>query len=138
MANKAQNIALITFVFPNSISSTPQTAPRPASVPTPSNSTASVLPCSTGRLSAISQDTTLAYSMPFAEAPSFLVASQEIPVSKAASQVRYSDDGSQTEEKKWIMKAVRCSGSGSVRRWAKNAWVDFVDLLKVSTPLLIF
>jgi hydroxymethylglutaryl-CoA reductase (NADPH) len=129
------NIALITLVFPNSISSTPQTAPRPASVPTPSNSTASVLPCSTGRLSAMSQDTTLAYSMPYSEASFFLAASQEIPVSKAASQARYSDDGSQTEEKKWIMKAVRSSGSGSVRRWLSNAWVDFVDLLKNAETL---
>ncbi|KIW09523.1 hydroxymethylglutaryl-CoA reductase (NADPH) [Verruconis gallopava] len=129
------NIALITFVFPNSISSTPQTAPRPASVPTPSNSTASILPCSTGRLQSMSQDASLAYSMPFSEAPSFLAASQEIPVSKAASQARYSDDGSKTEEKKWIMKAVRSPGSGGVRRWMRNAWVDFVDLLKNAETL---
>ena len=82
----------------------------------------------------MSQDTTLAYSMPFAEAPSFLVASQEIPVSKAASQARYSDDGSEQEEKKWIMKAVRSAGAGSIHRWARNAWIDFVDLLKVGMP----
>jgi hypothetical protein len=43
------------------------------------------------------------------------------------------DDGSSVEEKKWIMKAVKsCAGKpGSLRRWAKNAWTDFVDLLKV-------
>lgn len=79
----------------------------------------------------MSQDTTLAYSMPYSEAPSFLSASQEIPLSRAASQVRYADDGSRLEEKKWIMKAVRNSGSTSVRRWIENAWTDFVDLLKV-------
>jgi hydroxymethylglutaryl-CoA reductase (NADPH) len=73
--------------------------------------------------------------MPFSEAPSFLVASQEIPVSKAASQARFSEDGSKTEEKKWIMKAVRSSGSGSVRRWAKNVWADFLDLLKNAETL---
>ena len=84
-------------------------------------------------LSPISQDTTLAYSMPFAEAPSFLAASQEIPVSKDASQIRYTDDGSIAEEKKWIMKAVKSPSGDSynLRRWAQNAWVDFVDLLKV-------
>jgi hydroxymethylglutaryl-CoA reductase (NADPH) len=70
--------------------------------------------------------------MPYDEASFFLRASQEIPVSKAASQARYSNDGSEREEKKWIMKAVRNSGSFGVRRWAYNAWVDFVDLLKVS------
>jgi hydroxymethylglutaryl-CoA reductase (NADPH) len=69
--------------------------------------------------------------MPYAEAPLFLAASQEIPASKATSQVRVTDDGSQLEEKKWIMKAVRNRGSGSVKRWIQNAWVDFVDLLKV-------
>lgn len=73
--------------------------------------------------------------MPYAEAPSFLATSQEIPLSRDATQVRYSDDGSSVEEKKWIMKAVKSStsGSGSLRRWAKNAWSDFVDLLKVRT-----
>ena len=136
-ANMSQNVALITFVFPDSLSSTPKTAPRPASVPTPSNSTASVLPCSTGRLSAMSQDTTLAYSMPYEEARYFLTSSQEIPVSKAASQARYSDDGSQREEKKWIMKAVRSNGTFGLRRWARNAWIDFVDLLKVSGRRII-
>jgi hydroxymethylglutaryl-CoA reductase (NADPH) len=71
--------------------------------------------------------------MPYSEAPSFLSASQEIPVSSDASQVRYLDDGTSVEEKKWIMKAVKNSaGHGSVRRWAKNAWTDFLDLLKVS------
>lgn len=80
----------------------------------------------------MSQDTTLAYSMLFDEASFFLRGSQEIPVSKAASEARYSVDGSEREEKKWIMKAVRSSGAFGVRRWAYNAWVDFVDLLKVS------
>jgi hydroxymethylglutaryl-CoA reductase (NADPH) len=71
--------------------------------------------------------------MPYLEAPSFLSASQEIPVSSDASQVRYLDDGTSVEEKKWIMKAVKNSdGNGSVRRWAKNAWTDFLDLLKAS------
>jgi hydroxymethylglutaryl-CoA reductase (NADPH) len=70
------------------------------------------------------------------EAPSFLSASQEIPIAKAASQARYTDDGSPVEEKKWIMKAVKSSGdSSSIRRWARNAWTDFVDLLKVCIAL---
>lgn len=130
---ESQNFALITFVFPNSVSSTPQTAPQPRSVPIPSNSTASVLPCSTNPLSQISQDTTLAYSMPYEEAPSFLYASKEIPVSKDASQVRYLDDGTSEEEKKWIMKAAKSSAGASngIGRWVQNAWTDFLDLLKV-------
>lgn len=130
---EGQNFALITFVFPNSVSSTPQTAPQPKSVPTPSNSTASVLPCSTNPLSQISQDSTLAYSMPYEEAPSFLYTSKEIPVSKDASQVRYMDDGTSEEEKKWIMKAAKSSAraSSGVSLWMQNAWTDFLDLLKV-------
>ncbi|KAE9963878.1 hypothetical protein BLS_008841 [Venturia inaequalis] len=131
------NFALITFVFPNSVSSTPQTAPQPKSVPTPPNSTASVLPCSTNPLSQISQDTTLAYSMPFEEAPSFLHASKEIPVSKDASQVRYLNDGTFEEEKKWIMKAAKnaARASGGVSLWLRNAWIDFLDLLKNAETL---
>ncbi|TID19504.1 hydroxymethylglutaryl-CoA reductase (NADPH) [Venturia nashicola] len=131
------NFALITFVFPNSVSSTPQTAPQPKSVPAPSNSTASVLPCSTNPLSQISQDTTLAYSMPFEEAESFLYASKEIPVSKDASQVRYLNDGTSEEEKKWIMKAAKSTTrtSGGVRLWLQNAWTDFLDLLKNAETL---
>ncbi|QDS70289.1 hypothetical protein FKW77_007983 [Venturia effusa] len=131
------NFALITFVFPNSVSSTPQTAPHPKSVPAPSNSTASVLPCSTNPLSQISQDSTLAYSMPYDEAQSFLYASKEIPVSKDASQLRYLNGGTSEEEKKWIMKAAKSSAraSGGVNLWVQNAWTDFLDLLKNAETL---
>lgn len=71
--------------------------------------------------------------MPFEEAQSFLHASKEIPVSKDASQVRYLNDGTFEEEKKWIMKAAKnaARASGGVSLWLRNAWIDFLDLLKV-------
>jgi hydroxymethylglutaryl-CoA reductase (NADPH) len=71
--------------------------------------------------------------MPYEEAASFLYASKEIPVSKDASQVRYTDDGTSEEEKKWIMKAAKSSAGASsgVGLWIQNAWTDFLDLLKV-------
>lgn len=71
--------------------------------------------------------------MPFEEAQSFLYASKEIPVSKAASQLRYLNGGTSEEEKKWIMKAAKSSAraSGGVSLWFQNAWTDFLDLLKV-------
>jgi hydroxymethylglutaryl-CoA reductase (NADPH) len=71
--------------------------------------------------------------MPYEEASSFLYTSKEIPVSKDASEVRYMDDGTSEEEKKWIMKAAKSSAraSSGVSLWMQNAWTDFLDLLKV-------
>lgn len=115
------------------MSSSPKTAPKPSQIRTPSNASAKVLPCSSNPLSPISQDSTIAYSLPFSKAPAFLAASQEIPVSADISQSRFLDDGRSREEKMWIMKAARnaANGTGGLRNWAKNAWTDFVDLIKV-------
>lgn len=43
------------------------------------------------------------------------------------------EDGASEEEKKWIMKAAKSSTSDSrgVSEWIQNAWIDFLDLLKV-------
>lgn len=37
----------------------------------------------------------------------------------------------------WIMKAVKnvANGHGGLRNWARNAWTDFVDILKVRIPV---
>jgi len=128
-----QELALITFVFPDSMSTTPRTAPKPHQIRTPPNASARVLPCSSNPLSPISQDSTIAYSLPFSKAPDFLAASQEIPVTADISQSRSLEDGSSREEKMWIMKAVKngANGSGGLQSWARNAWTDFVDLIKV-------
>jgi hydroxymethylglutaryl-CoA reductase (NADPH) len=122
-------------VFPNSVSTSPQTAPQAHNIPIPPNSSAKPLPGSTNPLSSISQDSTIAYSLPFSHASTFLSASKEIPVSGDISQSRYNENADKEEEKMWIMKAVKNTSSGGIRRWAKNAWTDFVDLLKNAEAL---
>ncbi|KAF2404595.1 putative 3-hydroxy-3-methylglutaryl-coenzyme A reductase [Trichodelitschia bisporula] len=126
------HIALVTLVFPDSISSSPQIAPQPQSVTFPSNSSAYILPRSTNPLSPVSKDSTLPLSMEYAELPRFLAASQEMPVFDEASVP--SDDTS--EKKMWIMKAAKVrSGSRSVRTWASDAVSKFLDLLKNAQTL---
>jgi hydroxymethylglutaryl-CoA reductase (NADPH) len=100
----------------------------------PSNSSAEELPSSSNRLSTISYDSTLAFSMPFAEAASFLSSIQELPVSEDAAERPYLDDKASPEKKKWIMKAVRSPGSG-VRSWLFDKWSGFLDLLKNAESL---
>lgn len=144
-AKNAQELALLTLVFPDSLSSSsPRIAPPAQSVPLPVNSSAQLLPCSTNPLSPISYDTTLAFSVPFDEAPQFLAVTQEIPAS-ASPRIRTENDGTPDEEERWIMKAARPSDLGrrSLRNWAIDSWTTFVDLLKVedlhlrSLPMLI-
>ncbi|PGH12451.1 hydroxymethylglutaryl-CoA reductase (NADPH) [Helicocarpus griseus UAMH5409] len=120
-----QHLALTTFVFPDSSSRSPQTPPSAENVPLPANCSAFPIPHTPNLLSPISHDSSLAFSVPFDQAADFLKAAQEIPDSQGAQ------DGK--EQKKWIMKAARSSGSGSrraLRIWLTDAWNSFVDLLK--------
>ncbi|KFY88601.1 hypothetical protein V498_06723 [Pseudogymnoascus sp. VKM F-4517 (FW-2822)] len=133
--NEAERLALLTFVFPGSLSSNSPDAPLSHSVPLPNNLSITALPSTSNPLSSISQDSTLAFSIPYTQAPEFLASAQEIPnVDNEAEGV-----GVQ-EQKLWIMKAARASGASdrSVKLWAFNAWSKFVDLLKNAETLDIF
>jgi hydroxymethylglutaryl-CoA reductase (NADPH) len=101
-------------------------APLAEAVPVPANISAKNVPSTPNLLSAISQDSSLSYSVPYAEAPDFLGAVQEIPGRSK------SDHGD--EDKMWIMKAARFNGQGSRRTykaWLSDGWSSFVDLIKV-------
>lgn len=130
-----ENIALMTLVFPKSLSNnSPQTAPLANAVPVPDNTSARSLPSTSNPFSPISQDTTLAFSVPFDEASAFLDGIHEIPEYTGLSQVQHEGG------RKWVFKAARSGGNGSqntLRNWATNAWTGFVDLLKVDNTSLL-
>lgn len=128
----SQHLAIATFVFPYSSSGSPQSPPLAENVPLPANSSAKLIPYTPNVLSPISQDTHLAYSLPFDEIPYFLRSVQEIPDS--------ANDPEGIEQKKWIMKATRSSVSGSpvaMRNWFSDGWNSFVDLIKVYFSLFL-
>lgn len=123
----AEHLALLTLVFPNSLSiKSPQTAPLVDAVPVPSNLSVEALPPTSNPFSPISQDTTLAFSVKWDEAPSFLDSLQNIPEHAESTQDR--------NGRVWVMKANRHNGNisqNALKSWATNAWTEFVDLLKV-------
>ncbi|KAK2750795.1 3-hydroxy-3-methylglutaryl-coenzyme A (HMG-CoA) reductase isozyme [Onygenales sp. PD_40] len=122
-ARDAHHLALTTFVFPDSSSRSPQTPPSAKNVPFPPNCSALPIPDTPNLLAPISHDSSLAFTVPFDQVPDFLRAAQEIPASQD------SQDGE--EQKKWLMKAARSSGSRrALRIWLNDAWNSFVDLLK--------
>jgi hydroxymethylglutaryl-CoA reductase (NADPH) len=135
------HLALLTFVFPDSLAAnSPQNAPLAETVPLPQNLSVTTLPSTSNPLSAISQDTALAYSVPYSQAPEFLVRAQELPNAGTIptdESARHGHEAEPIEEqKKWIMKAAKADGTrGSVRNWASNAWTEFVDLLKNAETL---
>ncbi|ORX97809.1 3-hydroxy-3-methylglutaryl-coenzyme A reductase [Clohesyomyces aquaticus] len=123
----SQDIALVTLVFPDS--SSLKSAPTQDVVP--SNISAQLLPSSSIPFSTISHDTSLAFSIPYADAPSFLLAMQEISAPEDVSESHGSYEEGTREEKKWIMKAAKSGNTSSgVRSWAKDSWTSFLDLLK--------
>ncbi|CAO2649957.1 Nn.00g012490.m01.CDS01 [Neocucurbitaria sp. VM-36] len=123
----AQELALITLVFPES--STINSAPSQHAVP--SNVSAELLPSSSSSFSTLSHDTSLAFSIPYAEAADFLMAMQEISAPEDAAQSQGSDQEGTREEKKWMMRASKNgSAPGGVRNWLIDSWTSFVDLLK--------
>ncbi|CZT46968.1 probable 3-hydroxy-3-methylglutaryl-coenzyme A reductase [Rhynchosporium secalis] len=135
------HLALLTFVFPDSLAtSSSQSAPLSHTVPLPQNLSITELPPTSNPLAAISHDTTLAYSVPYQQAAEFLAGAQELPSAITLPHDESARRGQQaeliTEQKMWIMKAARASGTqSSVRNWASNAWTEFVDLIKNAETL---
>ena len=129
----ADNLALLTLVFPESSNEAPQTAPLVQSVPFPDNLSITALPPTSNAFTTYSQDSALAFSIPLDQAPQFLATAQEIPNDVPAQETRETEHGK--EKKMWIMKAVRVQGNPSIARWLHNAWIEFIDLLKSAETL---
>ena len=74
----------------------------------------------------------MAFSVRWDEVSAFLDGLQEIP--------EYKELGGRHGGRIWVMKANRSSGNASqsaLRNWATNAWIEFVDLLKVRALYLL-
>jgi hypothetical protein len=56
---------------------------------------------------------------------------QEVPVAEDDVEERYVEEDGMSEQKKWIMKAVRKPGSLGIRKRVYEMWTDFLDLLTV-------
>ncbi|KAF1937449.1 hypothetical protein EJ02DRAFT_437851 [Clathrospora elynae] len=124
---EAQEIALVTLVFPES--STINSAPSQQAVP--SNVSAEFLPSSSSSFSTLSHDTSLAFAIPYTEAADFLMAMQEISAPETVVQSKGSDKEGTREDKKWMMRASKNGNSpGGLRNWIVESWTSFVDLLK--------
>ena len=132
---------LMTLVFPDSLSNTfPRNAPGAREVSIPSNSSVKTLPTTWNPLSPFSQDTALAFAVPYEEAPGFLASIQELPNIAAAQDIGGNDTGDKPEDSRsWVMKAAKNGhpSRGRLRHSAANAWIGFVDLIKVSRKILL-
>ncbi|KAL4954040.1 hydroxymethylglutaryl-coenzyme A reductase-domain-containing protein [Aspergillus filifer] len=121
----AQHLALMTLIFPDSVSKSVSTAPIADAVPVPSNASARRLPDTPNLFSPFSHDSSLVFTLPFDQVPQFLSAVQELPDPTSEDE--------EGEQKQWIMRAARGpvnGSSGSVRFWLADAWSSFVDLIK--------
>ncbi|TVY62919.1 3-hydroxy-3-methylglutaryl-coenzyme A reductase [Lachnellula suecica] len=135
------HLALLTFVFPDSLAAnSPQTAPLPNAVPAPQNLTVTPLPSTSNPLAPISQDSALAYSVPYSQAAEFLTGAHELPNAITTFHDDKARNGLEAEhleeQKMWLMKAAKVrESSSSVKSWAVNAWTEFVDLIKNAKTL---
>ncbi|KAK3173770.1 3-hydroxy-3-methylglutaryl-coenzyme A (HMG-CoA) reductase isozyme [Lepraria neglecta] len=136
----AQHTTVMTLVFPDSLSNTfPRTAPLAHEVSIPDNSSIKSLPPTWNPLSPISQDTTLAFAVPFNEASDFLASIQELPNIAVSDKTQGERNEDVTPEpKSWVMKAAKNGGHatrGTMHRSAANFWTGFVDLIKNAESL---
>ncbi|KAL8942817.1 MAG: hypothetical protein Q9216_001432 [Gyalolechia sp. 2 TL-2023] len=129
---QTRHLALVTLVFPNSLSNIyPWAAPLADEVPLLHNASAQALPSTSNPLHLISQDSTLSYSVPYVEAHDFLSAVQEIPNHPFAEK-------SIDQPRSWVMKATRSNGDTSQRSLLNriaDAWTWFLDLIKNAETL---
>lgn len=123
ISTELDHLALLTLVFPESLSTdSPLTAPPAHAVPIPQNLSIKSLP------SAYSKDSALAFAIPYSQAPEWLAVTQEIPDDTPNQEVRETEYG--REKKMWIMKAARVHTRSSLVRWLQNTWTEFLDLIK--------
>ncbi|CAH0048188.1 unnamed protein product [Clonostachys solani] len=131
-ATDVDHLALLTLVFPDTLSSnSPSTAPLSHTVPTPSNLSITSLPGTENSFTTYAQDSILAFALPYQQAPEFVSAAQEIPNEDAEeTETRHG-----REKKMWIMKAAKVTTPSTAVQWIKDAWSEFLDLLKNAETL---
>ncbi|KAL2271343.1 hypothetical protein VTJ83DRAFT_714 [Remersonia thermophila] len=131
----ADHLALLTLVFPESLSADPSKAAPPLvnTVPIPQNLSIRQLPSTSNSFAAYSQDSALAFAMPYDQASEFLTVAQEIPNGTPSPETREIPGG--RENKMWIMKAARVQTRSSLARWLRNGWTEFTDLLRNAETL---
>lgn len=135
-----QHLALVTLVFPDSHSAKAASSPPlPDTIPIPANSSVQVLPSTSSSIFPISHDSTLAFSLPYSDAEYFLSTLHELPdgaLRRGSGGVDAPGDARPSAQGRgWVMKAaVDMNGveQRSFKQWARDAWSEFLDLIKVS------
>ncbi|KAI4125274.1 MAG: hypothetical protein LQ338_004365 [Usnochroma carphineum] len=129
---KGRHLAVVTLVFPNTLSNVyPRTAPVADEIPLPSNTSAQALPTTSNPLHPISQDSTLSFSVLFEDTQKLLQTVQEIPNKPLVEK-------STDQPKAWAMEATKSNGNTSQRSLStriSNAWTSFLDLIKNAESL---
>ena len=135
MIQDAKQTIIITLVFPDSLSNTyPRTAPSAQEVFVPDNGSVQSIPSTGNPLSPISQDTALAFSVPYNEASSFLSNIRELPNAVKTLNSDVLSASPEQDFKRWVMKAAKDNERPTRTNFgisARNAWTGFVDLIKV-------
>ena len=127
-----QNLVLATLVFRDSRSERFQrAAPTVNHIPIGKTKSVRAVSATRDSISSTSQDTSLAFSIPFDQAFDFLDSVQELPTAGELSS-NVPEDVQRTAS--WVMIPARNgnkSQQNTLRWWAFNAWTNFVDLVKV-------
>lgn len=127
-----KDMTLITLDFLDSGNGSPNVAPQKLALP--KHSAAELVPSSANILSQISSDTTLAFSVPYAETAQFLESVKEIPGTADTATAEDVDDT--PERKLWLMKSAKKPNSThGLLDWAQNSWAAFLDLIKNAETL---
>ena len=124
----------MTLVFPDStFEGVTANLPATSTIPYLNNASAIIVPSSKNILTPISQEKTIAVSMDYALAPSFVQAVRELPGTKETTAA--DAYGNKVDGKRWMMSAIKGDTAGQQRSFSRrvsDAWTAFVDLLKVN------
>ncbi|KAF2858997.1 3-hydroxy-3-methylglutaryl-CoA reductase 2 [Piedraia hortae CBS 480.64] len=123
-----EELAIVTLGFPG-INDSPHAAPN---VQLPKGSAAKRVPSSSNILAPFSSESTLAYSMPLAEARQFLDQVKTISTLGVTASSPPDDEDARVQ---WVVANGRNATSHGVVEWARNSWTAFVDLVKNAETL---
>lgn len=132
-----QDLVLATLVFPDSqLNHFQRAAPTVSHIKAGKTKFVRAVSSTSDSLSSTSQDTSLAFSIPFDQAFDFLNSIQELPSAGELSS-DLPEDVQRTAS--WVMTPAKNGikpQQNTLRWWAFNAWTNFVDLLMVCLVLI--
>ncbi|RKF57697.1 3-hydroxy-3-methylglutaryl-coenzyme A reductase [Erysiphe neolycopersici] len=127
VSSEAEHSALFTLTFPDYLARSCNSVLSDTII-LPQNLSIEILPSTSGPSDTANQETALSISVPISQSLEFLTSAQVLSNKEFGDEKKIIPIN---EQKKWIMKSNNSKiARTSIKNWAKNSWVAFLNQLQ--------